>query len=171
MICLGTIFVLKVIFISCGDAWNAGVVSPSGHACLSATVYGSIAAIAAAHTSRRIGAAVVCIAGLLISAIAVSRLVLGFHTSGEIVLGLGVGALASISFALAYRRLPHPRVSRTALIASMSLGVAFAGAGYNAGLPAEAAVRDMALKLKLLTGVCESMGQVRIAPRPDDTFP
>jgi hypothetical protein len=32
---------------------------------------------------------VVCIAGLLISAIAASRLVLGFHTSGEIVLGLG----------------------------------------------------------------------------------
>src|SRR5450432_3798676 len=50
--CGAVMIVLKVTLIACGEVWNAGVVSPSGHAGMSTAVYGALGIIAARQAPR-----------------------------------------------------------------------------------------------------------------------
>ncbi len=52
VVCGAVMIVLKTTLIACGQVWNAGVVSPSGHASMSATVYGALGIIAARQAPR-----------------------------------------------------------------------------------------------------------------------
>jgi membrane-associated phospholipid phosphatase len=80
------ITLLKLGFISCGHGW-LGIRSPSGHTSMSIAVFGFYAVLLgrAAKPPAQIiiaGAAIV-----LLIMIAVSRLALGYHTIGEVIVG------------------------------------------------------------------------------------
>ena len=46
-LCAAVMAILKVAFVTCSHAWGTDIVSPSGHASLSAMFYGSLALVVA----------------------------------------------------------------------------------------------------------------------------
>jgi len=95
-----------------------GLTSPSGHAGMSAIVYGGFVLVIGPSLARvwrvvaRLGAAV------LIVAIALSRLVLHDHSLAETVVGLGVGLAALGALRAGLARSPAERVPVAALCAA-----------------------------------------------------
>ncbi len=86
---------IKLLFLGCNPMQNPlHIHSPSGHAALSAAIYGAFALLAASQLAgwRRYIPAVCAI--LLISAIAVSRVWLGMHSVDEIIIGVMTGCIA-----------------------------------------------------------------------------
>ncbi len=81
--CGVVMLVLKVTLIACGQVWNAGVVSPSGHAGMSTAVYGALGIIAARQAPRWQQPAIVLASWLFVGAIALSRVVVGAHSYAE----------------------------------------------------------------------------------------
>ena len=91
---------LKVGFYAIGGDAALDVLSPSGHAGFSVTVYGCCAAILA-RQCRPAGAALVIVAAVaLLGTVLASRFVLGAHTVAEVVLGGGLGLLCAATFLL-----------------------------------------------------------------------
>lgn len=60
--CVAAVVILKVIFIACGPLWNLGIISPSGHASMSAAVFGAYGIVVARQVPRwqRFGVLVAC---------------------------------------------------------------------------------------------------------------
>lgn len=128
LVCLVALLVLKLVFMSCGRLWNAGMRSPSGHTGISVTVYGTLGIVAGIRTSGWLRWALVGGLLALVSGIAASRIVLGAHNLAEVLTGLGIGAVALGNFALCYRPLPDWQISRARLVgavaaASIALGL------------------------------------------------
>jgi len=138
------IIALKVLFLSCGTHWVPGLVSPSGHACLSAVVYGTLATVLAAgrppQVRRLIGIGTVG----FIALIAVTRLTLAVHTPLEVLVGLAVGALAHWWFARSYARMTPIAVDLRRFGAALLLTVVVA---FGARLPAETLIRHLARRI------------------------
>jgi membrane-associated phospholipid phosphatase len=134
-LCLGAILLLKLLFLSCGRLWWPAMRSPSGHAGASAFVYGAWLTV---HRVRVHGAATRLWGGVLLAlifTIATSRILLGYHTLPEVLLGSGVGLLGWAGFAHAWRRLPSPPIIDTRWLA---LWLSFALVTFHAQrLPAE----------------------------------
>ena len=101
---------LKVLFLSCAAHWRPDLISPSGHACLSATVFGSLGVVAATGRGAMVRASIALLVALLIGTIATSRVLIGVHTWTEVMVGLCVGGLAMLLFAWSYARTAPPSI-------------------------------------------------------------
>lgn len=104
------IALLKVLFLSCGAHWRSDLVSPSGHACLSIAVFGSLGVVAATGRGVLARASTAVLVALLVGVIAISRVIIGVHTWTEVIVGLVVGASALLLFAWSYARTAPPSI-------------------------------------------------------------
>lgn len=90
---------LKLALESCGRPLiGTSLVNPSGHMAMSVAVYGGLALIFARRRPGRRAIWMWIAAAGLLTAIAVSRLVLHAHTAGEVAAGTLVGLLAGFLF-------------------------------------------------------------------------
>jgi membrane-associated phospholipid phosphatase len=138
------IVALKVLFLSCGAHWIPGLVSPSGHACLSAVVYGTLATVVAAGRPRRVRLLIGVLASCFIVLIAVTRFTMGIHTLLEVLVGLAVGALAHWWFARSCAALAPVRVDIRSFGTALLLTLVVA---FGVRLPAESMVRHLARRI------------------------
>ena len=104
------ISLLKVLFLSCASHWQPDLVSPSGHACMSAAVFGCLGIVAAAGRPAAVRAGIAVLVALLVGVIAVSRVLIGVHSWTEVLVGLFVGVSALLLFAWSYARTAPPRI-------------------------------------------------------------
>ncbi len=143
---------LKVLFLSCGMHWAAGLTSPSGHACLSAVVYGTLATLIASGRPAAVRLVIYGVAIVFVAVISVSRVALGVHTWLEVFVGLGVGVLAQLWFAWSYARMEPVRLDLkifgVTLLATMLVA-------FGIRLPAEIIIRHLA---KRLSEKCVAVG-------------
>ncbi|HXW64736.1 MAG TPA: phosphatase PAP2 family protein [Burkholderiaceae bacterium] len=133
--------VLKVLFLSCAAHWQPDLVSPSGHACLSAAVFGSLGVVAAAGRGALARLVIALLVALAVAIIASSRVLIGVHTWTEVIVGLLVGVLALVLFAWSYTRSAPPRIELVTfgvtLLATMMLT-------FGIRLPGESIIRHVA---------------------------
>ncbi|HUC64968.1 MAG TPA: phosphatase PAP2 family protein [Stellaceae bacterium] len=147
-LCLGVIGMLKIYFAAC----PAGAMrSPSGHAGFSVLVYGMIAACLATRAKGHWRLIVLVGGGVVIAAIALSRLVLGVHTPIEIALGLLIGgaSLTALLWGSAAFGAARPPL-RPLLIAAVLIIVLL----HGQELHAEAVLHAMGRYLARAGGVC-----------------
>ncbi len=150
-LCAAVMAILKVAFVTCSHAWGTDIVSPSGHASLSAMFYGSLALVIARQVRPwQQPLIAICSCGL-IAAVAVSRVVLGVHSPVEVVMGLSVGIAACALFAVQYLRRPAPPLSLALLFA---LSVAAIFLLHDTHVHTERVVWRIAPWLRQWTGLC-----------------
>jgi membrane-associated phospholipid phosphatase len=102
---------LKIGFYAIGGDPALDVLSPSGHAGFSVTVYGCCAAILAKQC-RPAGAALVIVAAVaLLGTVLASRIVIGAHSVAEVLLGGALGLLCTATFLLWNPDLDRVRLS------------------------------------------------------------
>jgi membrane-associated phospholipid phosphatase len=135
---------LKVFFLSCGAHWIPGLLSPSGHACLSAVVYGTMGTVLAAGRPRWARWTIGATAGAFVILIALSRIALGVHTLLEVLIGLAVGGLAQWWFARSYARLAPLRVDGRTFGLAVLVTVLVA---FGVRLPVESGIRHFARRV------------------------
>lgn len=143
--------ILKVVFISCGHAIGAGIISPSGHSSLGSFFYGTLGILLWAKLKDWRGILTGTILILLILAIAISRYLLGAHNVQEILVGTSMGILALSLFARPYLHQPHQKLSLGRL--GLILIPVFA-LTYGTILPAERVLRLMIPYFNL--GLCSA---------------
>ena len=144
LLALGLIAILKLLFLSCAAHWQPGLTSPSGHACLSAAVYGMLGTLLAAGRSPTVRVAIGIGLAFLVGLIAYSRMALGVHTGLEVLIGLCVGLLAQLWFAAASARLVLQPVD----LRLFGLGLlATVVVSFGLRLPAESLLRHMARRV------------------------
>jgi membrane-associated phospholipid phosphatase len=151
---MSALFVLKMLFRSCGEAWIPELISPSGHTGNSIAVYGAIATVIGLQLAgwRRAGA--FAVGAALPLAIGFTRVSLEYHTLAEVIVGGIVGCGALASFVISYCRLKRSRINLVLLGSVLALS-AFAAQG--AQLPAEKMLRDWARYIRNETQVCENL--------------
>jgi PAP2 superfamily len=109
--CVASMVALKLGFYT-GDLSVSGVTlrNPSGHAALSAMVYGGVAWITASQLTDWRRPLLLLLGAAAVAAIAVSRRYLHFHSSSEVVVGVAVGAFwAALFLWYGYRHGPPAR--------------------------------------------------------------
>jgi len=161
------ITVLKIVFLSCGAHWAAGLSSPSGHACLSAVVYGTLANLVASGRAAFVRWAIYLVTGAFVAAICVSRVTLGVHTWLEVAVGLSVGLIAQLWFARSYARMSPLRIDMKTFGAALLVTVLVA---FGIRLPAETLIRHMAKRLGekcMAAGPPASLVALHGGARPD----
>jgi membrane-associated phospholipid phosphatase len=92
--------VLKIGFYAIGGDAALDVLSPSGHAGFSVTVYGCCGAILAKQCRVTGAVLVVTATTLLLATVLASRIILGVHTPAEVVIGSALGLLCIAVFLL-----------------------------------------------------------------------
>lgn len=135
------IALLKLLFLSCGAHWQLGLISPSGHACLSAVVYGSLGTIFAAGRPAWQRVAINVMAALVVAAIALTRIKLGVHTWPEVLVGVAVGVVAHLWFARSYARMQPLQVDAKTFGVALTATMLIA---FGVRLPAESFLRHLA---------------------------
>lgn len=154
------ISVLKLFFIGCGNG-RYEIVSPSGHAALSLSVYGIFALLIyiRLHGKTRI------ILPLLVfgvaACIAVSRIIMKYHTLNEVVLGSAVGlSCLGITWYFLLRQKREmvearrePKIIRIYAIPLLMLATVFMMHGTS--LHAEQTIRELALQIKEYVTYCK----------------
>jgi membrane-associated phospholipid phosphatase len=128
--CALVIAALKVLFGVCFAVWGGNIYSPSGHAGMSVAFYGAVGMIASRQSGRIPPMAILAAAALLISGIALSRVLIGAHTVPEVWAGLLVGTVALVVFACGYYRLRVPAFSNLLLLGPPAL-IAVLLAGHH----------------------------------------
>lgn len=109
--------VLKVAVIGCGAGSSVpGLNSPSGHAAMTAAVFGTLSFVMAGQISGWQRAIPPLVALLLIAGIAATRVLLGVHTIEEIAVGLATGSLVALLSIVVLRRARIVRVRLGALL-------------------------------------------------------
>jgi membrane-associated phospholipid phosphatase len=122
---------LKIGFYATGGDAYLDILSPSGHAGFSVTVYTCCAAVLAKQL-RPLGAiAVVAAVVALLVTILVSRIVLGVHSPAEVIMGCAVGLICASTFVFWNPGLSQLRL-RLPMIAVVVLAVATASAWVGA---------------------------------------
>lgn len=101
-LCGGVTAALKIYFKAC-PVGGVDLDSPSGHTSMSVYVYGGVALITAAQYRQWPRQAVMAIGVALILAIALSRAVLEYHSTAEVIVGLVIGTGTLALFWLPYR--------------------------------------------------------------------
>jgi len=147
---IGATAVLKIYFSACppGPALH----SPSGHTSFSVVVYGAVTAIVAAERRQRWQRIAIWLTGAsLVTAIGVSRIVLGSHTRLEVEIGLLVGTAALAAFSAFYSR---QKVRRGGLIVLVVMIIAVVGLLHGRRLDFESLFRHLGLRLHIRTLVC-----------------
>ena len=154
VICLGTMLVLKLFFLTCGENLSSSVASPSGHTAGSTFVFGSIGLVFATHAPKWGRIAVLLLTASLIAAIAASRVYLGAHSTAEVIIALIVGGTYLLVFFLTYRKNSHPRFNvRLLTTAFLALTVVV----YGTQLPAELLIKKWSHVLRFQSGNCNSI--------------
>ena len=95
---MAAMVVLKVGFYSVGGDTYLNVLSPSGHAGFSVTVYGCLAAVLAKHLRRAGATIVVAATTILLAAVLESRIAIRAHTPEEVVMGSVLGFICVAVF-------------------------------------------------------------------------
>lgn len=132
--CILTVFALKLTLCS---GWMPPIEwrdlgdlrSPSGHASMSAVVYGTVAVMIARAAPRPIGLAVIAGTSLLIAMVAYSRIRLNVHTRIDVLAGLAIGLAFVRVFALAIDREAaalRPEISVSAILLLLGAALAIA---------------------------------------------
>lgn len=140
---LGLMLVLKLIFAACAHLLpGESLHSPSGHTAAAGAVYGSLLALVARLVTgdRRWNLPCAVIVALVIGA---SRLALGVHTLPEV----GIGGAIGIMGAMVFARLAGPLPPRVRLRPIVTVAVLVVALLHGARLPAEAAIRNVAIDL------------------------
>ena len=150
-LCLGTMLLLKLLFLTCGVHWMPSVASPSGHTAMSTFVFGSIGLVLSTHSPRGCRVLIVVVSVSLIASIAVSRVYLGAHTIAEVVIGLVVGLIYLILYVVAYRQNSHRRIN-VAVMATGFLAIILVIHGSKA--PAETQIRIWSKALNSAIASC-----------------
>jgi membrane-associated phospholipid phosphatase len=151
-LCATVMTLLKVAFLTCSHSWGTNdIVSPSGHASLSAAFYGSLALVAARQARPWQRPLIVAGASGLVAAVAASRVILGVHSPAEVAIGLSVGLAACALFAVQYLRRPAPPIRLVLLCALLAGAVLLM---YGSHLHAEHVVRQIAPWLRRWAGLC-----------------
>jgi membrane-associated phospholipid phosphatase len=101
---------LKIYFKAC-PVPGLELSTPSGHTSMSLFVYGGLTLVTAAQTRTGARVAISIVGGLFVAAIAVSRVVLDYHSSAEVVIGVGIGLAALFLFGERFLRHPHVRTT------------------------------------------------------------
>ena len=142
----------KIMLHACVFGWTShDLVSPSGHTSLSTTVYGSCAFVVAAETSRWRRLAALAIGGLIVGAIAVSRIYVHAHTGPEVVAGLLIGAACVAWFAYGCQRPGERGLPWQAVITISALAIA---ATYGAHVDFESLIAALAQHIGTNTAAC-----------------
>jgi len=104
---------LKLVLSACGHPLNGfGLSSPSGHTAMSISVYGGFAALIATTLTRPAArTAVIAGTAALIIVIALSRIILNYHSTIEVAVGLAVGIAALAIIVAIVARHPPQRLS------------------------------------------------------------
>jgi membrane-associated phospholipid phosphatase len=163
--CLGIMTALKVIFVSCGEYWHAGIHSPSGHTSVSTVVYGALALVTdriASKTGRFHPAAV--LAALLVLAIGLSRILLHAHNPREVLVGLAVGLSCLALFAWTAQISARPLLVPPVWLLGLLVLVMLSAHGQHAEV--EGLLQRWTLAARDRLGVC-----VRPAPPPPGRAP
>ena len=118
---------LKIGFYAIGGDAALDVLSPSGHAGFSVTVYGCCAAILAKQYRPAGAAIVIAAAAALLATVLASRVVLGAHSIAEVALGSALGVVCIAGFLMWNPDLDRLRLRLSAplaaLLAVLSLSV------------------------------------------------
>ncbi len=150
--CAGLIAVLKLSLAACGlGAGLLGIASPSGHAALSAAVYGSLSLLIGSRSPSAIRPLVYLAGALLVAAIGTSRLLLGAHAVPEVAAGLivGLGAVAAFHAVLSLRP-----AATLPLLWLLAPALVLIGLLHGMRWPAEQAIRRLSGLLRLLALWC-----------------
>ena len=151
--CIGVMTVLKLGFRTCHQVMPAlNIVSPSGHAALSAAVMGTLAAIFMSHFHgwRKYVPAVFAL--FFIVGISASRIALEYHTVSEVLAGLLVGlTIAACSFVFLRNAPPVPFKTRYLAAIFVAGFLLF----YGAHTPAETFIINLVDYVKHTFHVCE----------------
>jgi hypothetical protein len=128
--------VLKIGFYAIGGDAALGVLSPSGHAGFSVTVYGCCAAILAKQCRTANAAIVIAAAAALVATVLVSRVVIGAHSVAEVALGSALGLIGISVFMVGNADLDSLRLRLSAplaaVLAVISLSIWAGGHQFNA---------------------------------------
>ncbi len=151
-----TVAALKLVLSACGHPLNGfGLSSPSGHTAMSISVYGGFAAVIATTLPRPARAAVIAGTAALIIAIALSRIILSYHNTVEVAVGLAAGIAALAIIVVIVARHPPQRLSLRWLAAGALVVCAlFHGTQW----PAEQAINRLAGWLDFLRPWCSWAG-------------
>jgi membrane-associated phospholipid phosphatase len=131
-ITFGTVLVLKLGFLACGPVFGPWLLrSPSGHTAAASLVAGGLAMLL---SGRKL--AVLPVALLAAVVIGISRVLLGFHSVPEVLLGAVVGIVGAMVLS---RVAGPPPIRRPVPVLLVVAVVALVFHGVH--LPAEAAIR------------------------------
>lgn len=151
ILCLVTLLMLKLIFISCGKFWDLGIRSPSGHTGLSVMVYGSLATVLFKQVPLE-GKVIVAYLGIaIVGLVAYSRIVVGAHSWGEVWVGGIAALLVLMTFAVPYSKLKHPKIKLHLFLGVLATGTMLT---YGLHAPAEPVVHTAASYLKFKFNIC-----------------
>jgi membrane-associated phospholipid phosphatase len=137
--CLAVMGTLKMVFISCGQDLGIDIESPSGHTSIATYFYGSLGMMARAWYRPALGWAAMLLAAAVILLVAASRVILGFHSVPEVIVGMVVGVGCLGWFAVPYLR-AHPLKIRFGKIAVVLLPALLLT--YGLALPVEKVLRS-----------------------------
>src|SRR5579862_9563925 len=131
----GDIGLIKIAFIGCGmRLMSMEIVSPSGHAALSAAILLSLSAIVNHSLRGALRYVPPVIALILIVSIAATRVVLGMHTVDEVVIGGGFGTIVGAAAYTMINRSRQPIIK----VAIVLIGIVLTAALMDGvRLPAE----------------------------------
>jgi membrane-associated phospholipid phosphatase len=152
VLCALLIVALKILLLACGRTWGLSVESPSAHACLAATVYGALGTITAQLVTRWCRVVVALGVISIIALIACSRVLLGAHSTDEVLIGLLIGGAASCWFAGRYLQLRTDKRLNIALLLGGSLALVIVL--HSAYLPFEQVAENFALKARSALFAC-----------------
>jgi membrane-associated phospholipid phosphatase len=144
----------KLILHACGPTFfhlNGLLISPSGHAATSATVYGGLALALTRGKRSGYQVGILMLVAIAIGLIALSRVMLGTHTPAEVAAGLAIGALALLLFYRVGLRSVPPRLSIRILVLLCAVVIA---TQYGSTLPIERAITRLALCLRHAVPAC-----------------
>jgi membrane-associated phospholipid phosphatase len=131
----------KLALESCGHPLlHTDITNPSGHAAISATVYGCLAVLFGSNLPA--GCRWLPVAGgfIVVSGIALSRVVLDLHSPPEVAIGLSIGVAAAAMF---FRTLPAQPAGAFRSWWLAIIGVAVMAVMHGSRWPVEEVIRSI----------------------------
>lgn len=141
-----TLLVLKLAFRVCG---GGPVASPSGHAAMSAVVYGCLGLLLSRGSPYR--PQILAATAAFVAAIAFSRVELGAHTALEVAIGLAVGSACAAGFGLVLRHEPPGPLRWKPFLPIAALVIA---AAYGFNPPVEEIIKMISATIQRAVPVC-----------------
>ncbi len=139
--CGVAIALVKLALQSCGrPLFHVDVANPSGHAAMSALVYGALAILFSRNIPERYRWLPILAAAVLVGAIALSRVLLDSHSPVEVVIGLSIGVLGTAAF---WYFLPARPAGAFHGLWLAAIALIVVGAMHGSRWPIEAVIRSI----------------------------